>query len=128
MSENIKLTIALNEPNLDAEEREEQTRNLLQEVKDRDEVEQASLVGVTETPRGSKAFAGFLVGMLQAEVSVANLKKLLGFLGDRLGDKSIKLTVKAPDGREISLEASSKEEFEFARQQAEEFLKNTNDS
>ena len=128
MSENIKLTIALNEPNLDAEEREEQTRNLLQEVKELDEVEQASLVGVTETPAGSKAFAGFLVGMLQAEVSVANLKKLLGFLGDRLGDKSIKLTVKAPDGREISLEASSKEEFEFARQQAEEFLKNTKDS
>lgn len=125
MSSNIKLTIALNDPNLDAEEIETQTRNLLREVKDLDEVEQASLVGVAETPQGSKAFAGFLLGMLQAEVSVANLSKLLGFLGDRLGGKSIKLTLKAPDGREINLEASSREEFEFAMEQAQEFLKNT---
>lgn len=107
---NIKLTIALNEPNLDAEEIEQQTRNLLREVKDLDEVEQASLVGVAETPEGSKAFGGFLLGVLQAEVSVANLKKLLGFLGDRLGSKPIKLALKTPDGREINLEASSREE------------------
>lgn len=121
---NVKLTIALNEPNLDAEEIEQQTRNLLREVKDLDEVEQASLVGVAETPSGSKAFGGFLLGVLQAEVSVANLKKLLGFLGDRLGNKPIKLALKTPDGREINLEASSREEFEFAMQQAQEFLKN----
>jgi hypothetical protein len=42
-----------------------------------------------------------------AEMSVANFKKLGGFLGDRLGNKPVKLKVKAPDDRELELAASS---------------------
>ncbi|MEH1806665.1 hypothetical protein [Nostoc sp.] len=79
---NVKLTIALSNPDLDAEEQERETRNLLREIKDLD-VESAELVEVAETPLGSKAFGGFLLGVLQTEVSIANCKKLLGFLGDR---------------------------------------------
>jgi len=64
-----------------------------------------------------------LVGLLTTKVSIANFKKLGAFLGDRLGNKPIKLKVKAPDGREMELEASSQAEFDYAYQKAQDFLK-----
>ncbi|BAY23819.1 hypothetical protein NIES2100_36110 [Calothrix sp. NIES-2100] len=78
----VKLTIALANPDLDAEEQEQEARNLLEEIKDLD-VESAELVAVTEIPEGAKSVGGFLVGVLRAEVSLANFKKLLGVLRDR---------------------------------------------
>ena len=63
------------------------------------------------------------MGMLTAEVNPANIKKLMVFLGDRLGGKQIEMVLKAPDGRELNLKASSQAEFEFAFQKAQEFLK-----
>jgi hypothetical protein len=86
-------------------------------------VENVDLVPVTEAPKGAKALGGFLLGMLQAEVSVANIKALFGFLGDRIGAKPIKMNIKAPDGRELNIEASSQAEFDYAYQKAQEFLK-----
>ena len=35
------------------------------------------------------------MGSLKAEAAIANGKKLMGFLGDRLGEKSIELTVES---------------------------------
>lgn len=46
-------------------------------------------------------------------------------LGRVLDNKSIKLGIQAPDGRELNLEASSYEDLEFARQLAEDFVKKT---
>ena len=63
------------------------------------------------------------MGMLTAEVNPANIKKLMTFLGDRLGGKQIEMVLKTPDGRELNLKASSQAEFEFAFQKAQEFLK-----
>ncbi len=117
---NVKLTIALSNPDLDAEEQERETRNLLREIKDLD-VESAELVAVTETPKGSKAFGGFLLGVLQAEVSIANFKKLLGFVGDRLGSKSIELEVEA-NGKKLKVKASSREELTAALEAAQRFV------
>ncbi|QFS45446.1 hypothetical protein [Nostoc sphaeroides] len=117
---NVKLTIALSNPDLDADEQERETRNLLREIKDLD-VESAELVAVTETPLGSKAFGAFLLGVLQAEVSVANCKKLLGFLGDRLGSKAIELEVEA-NGKKLKVKASSREELTAALEAAQKFV------
>ncbi len=117
---NIKLTIALCNPNLDSEEQERETRNLLREVRDLD-VENAELVAVTEIPEGSKALGGFLLGVLQAEVSIANCKKLLGFLGDRLGNKTIELEVEA-NGKKLKVKASSQEELMTAIAVAQKFV------
>jgi hypothetical protein len=117
---NVKLTIALANPDLDAEEQERETQNLLREIKDLD-VESAELVAVTETPKGSKAFGGFLLGVLQAEVSLANCKKVLGFLGDRLGNKTIELEVEA-NGKKLKVKASSREELNAAIEQAQKFI------
>ena len=117
---NVKLTIALSNPDLDADEQERETRNLLREIKDLD-VESAELVAVAQTPPGSKAFGAFLLGVLQTEVSVANCKKLLGFLGDRLGNKTIELEVEA-NGKKLKVKASSQEELMTAIAAAQKFV------
>ena len=66
-------------------------------------------------PEGSKAFIGsFLLGLLKATVTLDGLKSLFGFLGDRFGNKPIKIKAKFADGREVELEASSREELELA--------------
>jgi hypothetical protein len=46
-------------------------------------------------PAGNKAVGAILVGLLTAEVSPVNVKKLLGFLGNHLGGKTIELEVEA---------------------------------
>ncbi|MFN6481777.1 MULTISPECIES: hypothetical protein [unclassified Nostoc] len=117
---NIKFTIALANPDLDAEEQERETRNLLREIKDLD-VESAELVAVTETPKGAKALGGFLLGVLQAEVSMANFKKVLGFVGDRLGNKPIELEVEA-NGKKLKVKASSQQELTAALEAAQRFV------
>ncbi|WP_414574006.1 hypothetical protein [Nostoc sp. CCY 9925] len=117
---NVKLTITLSNPDLDAEEQERETRNLLREIKELD-VESAELVEVREIPEGAKSVGGFLLGVLQAEVSLANFKKLLGFLGDRLGNKTIELEVEA-DGKKLKVKASSREELTAAIEQAQKFI------
>lgn len=120
---NVQVTISLQALDLDDEELQAEVENLLPQIREVDGVEQAGLVAVEEAPKGSKAFGGFLWGILQAEVNPANIKVLFRFLGDRLGAKPIKMTLKALDGRELSIEASSQAEFEFAYQKAQEFLK-----
>ncbi|OCQ98218.1 sugar ABC transporter permease [Nostoc sp. MBR 210] len=125
---NVQVTVSLTELGLDDEELQAQVQNLLPQLREVDGVEDADLVAVTDVPEGSKALGGFLLGFLNAEVNPKNLKALFGFLGDRFGNKPIKILVKAPDGREINIEASSREEFDFAYQKAQEFLNNSSNS
>ena len=120
---NVHVTIAIHDPDLDEEELQAAIENLLPQVREADGIERADLVAVEEVPKDSKAFGGFLLGMLTAEVNPANIKKLMVFLGDRLGGKQIEMVLKTPDGRELNLKASSQAEFEFAFQKAQEFLK-----
>jgi hypothetical protein len=119
----VQVTVAIQDPDLDDEELQAAVEHLLPQVREVDGVESADLVAVEDIPKDSKAFGGFLSGMLTAEVNSANIKKLLVFLGDRLGGKQIEMALKTPDGRELNLKASSQAEFEFAFQKAQEFLK-----
>ncbi len=120
---NIQVTISLQEAGLDDEELQAEVENLLPQIREVDGVAPADLVPVEEAPPGSKALGGFLWGLLMAEVNPANIKALFGFLGDRLGGQPIKMNVKASDGRELNIEASSQAEFDLAYQKAQEFLK-----
>ncbi|OUL26731.1 hypothetical protein [Nostoc sp. 106C] len=117
---NVKLTIALSNPDLDAEEQERETRNFLREIKDLD-VESAELVAVTDTPEGAKSVGGFLVGVLRTEVSLANFKKMLEFLRDRLGNKPIELEVEA-NGKKLKVKANSQQELTAIIEQAQKFV------
>lgn len=119
---NIQVTISLSEPNLDDEELQAEVDKLLPQIRELDGVEDANLVPVAEVPQGSKALGGFLLGLLMAEVNPANIKALFGFLGERIGGKPIEMSLKAADGRELNIKASSQAEFDFAYQKAQEFL------
>ena len=121
MDANICVNLELVDPSLDAEDLQSATRNLLKQVRAVDGVEEADLVAVTDVPDGAMALGGFVVGLLTAEVSAANLKKLGGFLKDRIVGKTLKMSVEAY-GKKIAIEASSQTEFDYVFQKAEEQL------
>lgn len=118
---NIKFTIAFNDPDLDAEEKDEQVQRLMTELKQIDEVDTVGRVLDPNPPEGNKALGGFLVGLLMAEVNVGNAKKLMGFLGDRLGGKPIEMAVEA-NGKKLTVKAHSREELEAAIKAAQDFI------
>ena len=118
----IKFTIAFNDPDLDSEELDEQAQRLMSELKQVDEVDEVNRVLDPNPPEGSKSMGGgFLVGLLTAQVTPENGKKVLGFLGDRLGGKPIEFTVEG-NGKKLSVKANSREELEFAIKAAQDFL------
>jgi hypothetical protein len=119
----IQVTISLSDPSLNDEELDAEVENLLPQINEVDGVAKAAKVPIEEAPEGSKALGGFLLGILTAEVNPANIKALFGFLSERLGGKPIEMTLKAVDGRELSIKASSQAEFDYAYQKAQEFLK-----
>jgi hypothetical protein len=69
-------------------------------------------------PDGNRG-AAFLWGLLQAKVSYDSIKTVCGFVGDRLGNKPIKVKAKFADGREIDIEASSRVELDAAAETIE---------
>jgi len=119
MDTNVFVNLELVDTSLDSEDLQAATRNLLKQVKAVDGVEEADLVSVNEVPDGAMAIGGFVVGLLTAEVSAANLKKVGGFLKDRIVGKTLKMSVEAY-GKKIAIEGSSQAEFEYALQKADE--------
>jgi hypothetical protein len=117
----IKFTIAFNDPDLDSQEREEQAQRLMAELNQMDEVDTVDRVLDPNPPEGNKAIGGMLVGLLMAEVNIANARKLMGFLGDRLGGKPIELSVEA-NGKKLTVKAHSREELEAAIKAAQDFI------
>jgi hypothetical protein len=118
----MKITVVIQDKELDDVNLQEFTESLCQQITEADGVEQANLVAVEKPPEGSRALGGFLLGMLTVEVNHTNIKSLFRFLWDRLGGKTIKMSIETPDGRKLNVEASSQEEFEFAVQQAKKFI------
>ena len=116
---NVKFTITLSNPDLDADEQERETRNLLREIKDLD-VESAGFVEVTETPERAKSVGGFLVGALQAEVTISNCYKLLAWLGN-LRNKTIELEVEV-NGKKVKVKANGQKELTAALELAQKFI------
>jgi hypothetical protein len=117
---NVKFTITLANTDLDAEEQERETRTLLRDINDLD-VESAGLVEVTEIPEGGKSVGGFLVGALQAEVTISNCYKLLAWLGDRLRNKTIELEVEV-NGKKVKVKANGQKELTAALELAQKFI------
>ncbi|MBS9390388.1 MAG: hypothetical protein HEQ33_16435 [Dolichospermum sp. WA123] len=105
----IQFTFAVNDPELDDDRRLKIARQLLPELRKQDEVVKADLTEDLNSEAGSKGFAT-LIGVLTAQVSIKNIKTFLAFLGDRLGDKPIELTVKVGD-KEVSIKAKSRQEL-----------------
>ncbi len=119
-SSNIVLTITFTDPDLTAEKRNEDVVKLLKVLKDRSDVESVDRVRDPNPPEGNKG-GGFLVGMLMAQATMENAKKLLGFLGDRLGNKQITIEAEV-NGVKMKVSAASKEEVAFAIGETNAFI------
>jgi hypothetical protein len=119
-SETVKLTLNFNDPALDDEDRDEEAQKLLHQLRDLEEVEVNRAVDL-HPPAGNKSIGALLIGVLTAELNVENCRKVLGFLGDRLGGQPIELEVEA-NGRKLKVSAHSREELEAAMKAAQEFV------
>ncbi len=117
----VKFTFTFNDPDFDAEEKDEEVQKLLNQMRDIDELEETGRVLDPNPPEGNKAFGGFLVGMLTASVNSTNTKKVLGFFSDRLSGKAIEMNVEA-NGKKLSVKANSRAELEAAIEAAQKFL------
>ncbi|AFY35720.1 hypothetical protein [Calothrix sp. PCC 7507] len=117
----VTFTISVNDPELDAEEKQEIVQNLLNQLSNLEEVERVERTQDQNPEAGSKPGIAFLVGKLTAEVSIKNVKAFLGFLGDRLGNKPIKILVEA-NNKKIEIEASSRQELLEAERAVKEIL------
>lgn len=117
----IQFTFELDDPDLEDEERLKFAQKLLPELRNLNEVEKADRAEELTPEGGSKRGISTLIGTLTAQVSFKNIKGFLGFLGDRLQDKPIKIHVKVGD-RETTIEAKSRKELLEAERVAKEFL------
>jgi hypothetical protein len=122
-SSNIRLTIKFNDPASNPEEQDEQAQLLINDLKDKDIdfIDTVNRVPDSSSSDEAKSVGGFLVGLLMAEVKIDNAKKLFGYLRDRLGGKTIELTVEA-NGKKLSVKASSLEDFNIAINAAQDFI------
>jgi hypothetical protein len=122
-SSKLKLTIQFTDPKLDAEERDEQAQLLIDELKDIDEIDRVDrVIDPTPPPEGSKATGTYLVGLLMTQMNIDNAKKIFDYLRGRLGRQKIVLIVEAY-GQKIVIKANSREELEYAIQEAIAFIK-----
>jgi HD superfamily phosphohydrolase len=117
----VQFTFAVNDLELDDEERQEIARKLLRQLRQLDEVERADFAEDLSQPEGAKSVLATLVGVLTTEVSVENIKKVLGFIGDRLGDKPMIIKVKVGD-QEVEIEAKSRQELAEAQKVVNDLL------
>ena len=116
----VKVLLNFNDPELDLDERDYEVQILLPQMKRLDEIEGVWRVPDPSPPEASKGF-GFLLGLLQAEVSVENFKAFGQFLGDRLSGKTIEIEVEA-NGKKLRVNASSHAELVAAIQAAQDFI------
>lgn len=117
----IQFTFAVNDPELEDAERQEIARKLLRELRQLDEVENANFAKDSELESGTKSALATIVGVLTAEVSIENIQKVLGFIGDRIPNKPVVIKVKVGE-QEVEIEAKSRKELEDAERVVRQLL------
>lgn len=112
----MSLTLLLNIT--DADQADALTRALLRELRDSDVAEQAALLE-SAAPDGAKGAWG---DRLKVVFNAQNLEKLFGLIRDNLPFKpSIEMELEV-QGKKLKLKANSREDFDFAMQQAQKFI------
>ncbi|MBE9033536.1 hypothetical protein IQ266_27800 [filamentous cyanobacterium LEGE 11480] len=110
----IELEIDFRDAARSPDVQEKQTQSLYQQMRGISGVE-VERVADPNPPEGAKG-ATFLWGLLKAKVGWDSIKNLTGFLGDRLGNKPIKIKVILGDKPEFEIEASSRAELRAAEE------------
>ena len=119
---NVQVQITLQDSRLEDKQLQAEVMNLLQQIKRNVEVEYAEPVAVEEVPEESKAWGGFLLGVLTAEVNGENFKKLVKFLASHIVGETMKMEVKKANGEKFKGKASSLEELKEMMKMAQEFI------
>ncbi|NES90009.1 MULTISPECIES: hypothetical protein [Okeania] len=119
--ENIQLTITLSDQQLEEEQLQTDTENMLSEIQEFDGVQKADLIPIETAEPISKSIGGFLVGILTAEINAKNLKALVGYLGDRLYGKTMKIKAEG-NGRKIDIEVRNLEDLNKVLREVDNFL------
>lgn len=114
----VTLAIELCDRELESEQLEYRTRQLMNELK-KIECVSVKLVRDINPPTGHKSIesiGGVLVGMLKAEVNLENAKKAIAFLqGYFIGKPDRPIKVKAEvKGQKVEIEASNISDFKEA--------------
>lgn len=117
----VQFTFAVNDPELDDEERQEIARKLLHQLRKLDKVEKVERVEDLNPEAGAKPGFATLLGFLTAEVNAKNINAFVSFLGDRLGDKSIVVRVKVGE-KEVEIQGKSSKELEEAEALANKLI------
>lgn len=117
----VQFTFAVNDPELEDVERQEIARKLLRELRQLDEVENADFAKDLELELGAKSVLATIAGVLTAEVSIENIQKVLGFIGDRIPNKPVIIKVKVGE-KEVEIEAKSRKELEDAEKVVRQLL------
>ena len=123
----IHFTFAVNDPELEDTERQEIARKLLRELRQLDEVEKVDFAKDSELEPGARSVLATIVGVLMAEVSIENIQKVLGFIGDRIPNKPVVIKVKVGE-QEVEIEAKSRKELEDAERVVRQLLEQMQDS
>jgi hypothetical protein len=118
----VTLTISLIDPELDAEELDEETQQLWIELNQLEEVEKVERVADPNPPEGNKAFGGVLLGMLQAEATVPNGLKVLRFLGNCFKGRSTIEISGEVKGKKFKIKVGSSEELPVALEAYEKIM------
>ena len=118
----IQLTFAVNDPELEDNERQDIAQKLLRQLKQLDEVEDATLAKDLELEAGAKSVLSTLVGVLTAEVNIENIQKVFGFIGDRIPNKYILIKVAVGD-KSVEIEAKNHKDLLEAEKVAHKLLK-----
>jgi hypothetical protein len=123
MSEsNIPIQITLVDRELSEAELQQATQNLQAEIENVDGVETVDFIPVDQAEPGAKSIGGFITGVLKAEVSLKNLKKLVGYLGDRTFGRTIKIKAEG-NGRSLDIEVRRPEDVGVILPEVDKFLK-----
>ncbi len=134
MTDTVQVTVKIQEEDLSDEALQEFTQELQPQLEEVEGVQDVSLVPDTEADNlpstmTHKGFGAVLLGMLTIEISVENLRGLLHTLSDRMGGKTLEMGIRKPDGTELTIKVSNQKDFDYIRQQAEQFLRpSTSDS
>lgn len=117
----IEVTLTLSDPQLNDDQLHEATDNLRLEIAEVEGVIQADLVPIEQAPPNSKGVGGFLVNVLTAEVSLANLRTVVNFLGDRLYGKTIKFKAEG-NGKTLEFEIRRPEDLQAILPQIDDYI------
>jgi HD superfamily phosphohydrolase len=123
----IQFTFAVNDPKLEDAERQEIARKLLRDLRQLDEVENADFAKDSELEPGARSVLATIVGVLTAEVSIENIQKVLGFIGERIPNKPVVIKVKVGE-QEVEIEAKSRKELEDAEKVVRQLLEQMQES